>query len=203
VCTRQPDGTFTLNSSPDIRCYQDVTWFFMMPLTLVWYVVFGCGSAVYFILIFFNFNKWSKETNFNERNKFMLSRFRKKLYFWEAVVTLRKTILSILYIFLDEMLVIVAGIFLLFIGYLLHTNFVPFKRKFHNVMDYFVIIVTMATLFFGLLFYVDRFPDGTKAPLEYLAFTVIIGSTLIVVSMILWDANTRRKVNFIKLNSLE
>jgi divalent metal cation (Fe/Co/Zn/Cd) transporter len=114
-------------------------------------------------------------------------------------VTLRKTILSILYIFLDEMLVIVAGIFLLFIGYLLHTNFVPFKRKFHNLMDYFVIIVTMATLFFGLLFYVDRFPDGTKAPLEYLAFTVIIGSTLIVVSMILWDANTRRKVNSIKL----
>jgi hypothetical protein len=199
VCTRQPDGTFTLNSSPDIRCYQDVTWFFMMPLTLLWYVVFGCGSAVYFILIFFNFDKWSKETNFNERNKFMLSRFRKKLYFWEAVVTLRKTILSILYIFLDEMLVIVAGIFLLFIGYLLHTNFVPFKRKFHNLMDYFVIIVTMATLFFGLLFYVDRFPDGTKAPLEYLAFTVIIGSTLIVVSMILWDANTRRKVNSIKL----
>jgi hypothetical protein len=124
----------------------------------------------------------------------MLSRFRKKLYFWEAVVTLRKTILSILYIFLDEMLVIVAGIFLLFVGFLLHTNFVPFKRKFHNVMDYFVIIVTMTTLFFGLLFFVDRFPPGTKDPLEYLAFFVIIGSTLVVVSMILWDANTRRKV---------
>jgi hypothetical protein len=94
---------------------------------------------------------------------------------------------------LDDMLVIVAGIFLLFVGFLLHTNFVPFKRKFHNVMDYFVIIVTMTTLFFGLLFFVDRFPEGTKSPLEYLAFAVIIGSTLIVVSMILWDANTRRK----------
>jgi hypothetical protein len=91
------------------------------------------------------------------------------------------------------MLVIVAGIVLLFIGFLLHTNFVPFKRKFHNVMDYFVILVTITTLFFGFLFFVDNFPPGTKAPAEYLSFGIIIISTVIVISMILWDANTRRK----------
>jgi hypothetical protein len=201
VCTKQPDGVYTLNSSPDIRCYQDTTWFTMMPLTLVWYIIFGGGSAVYFILIYFKYSVWSKQTNFRERNKFMLSRFRNKLFFWEAVITLRKTILSILYIFLDEMLVIVCGIFLLYAGFLLHTNFVPFKRKFHNVMDYFVIIVTMTTLFFGLLFFVDRFPEGTKGIAEYVAFLVIIGSTIIVVSMILWDANTRRKNDKKKLKA--
>jgi hypothetical protein len=129
VCTTHPDGSQTLDSSPDIVCYRD-NWFTMMPLTLIWYIVFGFGSLLYFVLIFFKFSEWSKSTNFTERNKFMLSRFRKKLFFWEAVVTLRKTILSILYIFLDDMLVIVAGIFLLYAGFLLHTNFVPFKRKF-------------------------------------------------------------------------
>jgi hypothetical protein len=201
VCTKQTDGLYTLNGSPDIRCYQDATWLTMMPMTIVWYLIFGVGSAIYFILIFFNYTKWSKNLNFRERNKFMLSRFRNKLFFWEAVITLRKTILSVLYIFLDEMLVIVAGIFLLFIGFLLHTNFVPFKRKFHNVMDYFVIIVTMSTLFFGFLFFVDRFPEGTKGLAEWLAFIVIIGSTVIVVSMILWDANTRRKNDKKKLRN--
>jgi hypothetical protein len=192
VCTRQPDGISTLDASPDIICYQG-TWLYMLPLTLFWYLLFGGGSFLYFVLIFFNFKKWSVSKNFKERNKFMLSRFKRKYFFWEAVVTLRKTILSILYIFLDDMLVIVAGIVLLFAGFLLHTNFVPFKRKFHNVMDYFVIIVTMTTLFFGLLFFVDDFPAGTKQPAEYLSFSIIIISTLIVVLMILWDANTRRK----------
>jgi hypothetical protein len=156
ACTRQPDGTFTLEASPDIICYQG-TWLFMLPLTISWYLIFGGGSLFYFLLIYFNFKKWSQSTNFIERNKFMLSRFKKKYFFWEAVVTLRKTILSILYIFLDDMLVIVAGIILLFAGFLLNTNFVPFKRKFHNLMDYFVILVTMTTLFFGLLFFVDNF----------------------------------------------
>jgi hypothetical protein len=192
VCTRQPDGTNTLDASPDIICYQG-TWLYMLPLTLFWYLLFGGGSFLYFVLIFFNFKKWSTNKNFKERNKFMLSRFKRKYFFWEAVVTLRKTILSILYIFLDDMLVIVAGIVLLFAGFLLHTNFVPFKRKFHNVMDYFVIIVTMTTLFFGLLFFVDDFPAGTRQPAEYLSFSIIVISTFIVVLMILWDANTRRK----------
>jgi hypothetical protein len=192
ACTKQPDGIYTLDASPDITCYQG-QWLFMLPLTLFWYLLFGGGSLFYFVLIYFNFKKWSNSKNFVERNKFMLSRFKKKYFFWEAVVTLRKTILSILYIFLDDMLVIVAGIVLLFIGFLLHTNFVPFKRKFHNVMDYFVILVTITTLFFGFLFFVDNFPPGTKAPAEYLSFGIIIISTVIVISMILWDANTRRK----------
>jgi len=129
VCKLQPNGLYTLNNSPDIFCYQGI-WWYMFPLTLLWYALFGGGSLVYFSLIVFKFKNWSKSTNFNERNKFMLSRFKKRLFFWEAVITLRKTILSILYIFLDPMLVIVCGIFLLYVGFLLHTNFIPFKRKF-------------------------------------------------------------------------
>ena len=59
VCTQQPDGLFTLNSSPDIRCYFDATWFTMVPMTILWYLIFGGGSAIYFILIYFNYSKWS------------------------------------------------------------------------------------------------------------------------------------------------
>jgi hypothetical protein len=60
-------------------------------------------------------------------------------------------------------------------------------------MDYFIILVTMTTLFFGLLFFVDDFPTGTKEPAEYISFSIMIISTFIVAVMILWDANTRRK----------
>jgi hypothetical protein len=130
VCKLQPNGLYTLNNSPDIFCYEPGVWWYMFPLTILWYLLFGFGSFAYFVLIYFKYQSWSKSTNFNERNKFMLSRFKKRLYFWEAVITLRKTILSILNIFLAPMLVIVSGIFLMFVGFLLHTNFIPFKRKF-------------------------------------------------------------------------
>ena len=68
-------------------------------------------------------------------------------------------------------------------------------------MDYFVILVTMATLFFGLLFFVNKWPDidpvtgysALKVVSEWIAFWVLVISTVIVVGMILWDSNTRRK----------
>jgi hypothetical protein len=69
-------------------------------------------------------------------------------------------------------------------------------------MDYFIIIVTMMTLFFGLLFFVDDFPAGTKEPAEYLAFLIMIFSTVVVMIMILWDANTRRVKPNETLNSI-
>jgi hypothetical protein len=51
----------------------------------------------------------------------------------------------------------------------------------------------MATLFFGLLFYVKRFPSKeVELICEWIAFLVIIISTGIVFLMIVWDAYTRR-----------
>jgi len=60
-------------------------------------------------------------------------------------------------------------------------------------MDYFVILVTMSCLVFGLLFFVDSFPPGTKDLFEWIAFIVLILSTIIVIAMILWDARTRKR----------
>jgi hypothetical protein len=129
VCTKHPNGVLTLNSSPDIVCFQG-EWWIMAPITIATYILFGGGSILYFTTILVKYKDWEKSKNFIERNKFILKRFRKKLFFWEAVDTFRKCILSLLYIFLDEMLVIVTGILLLFSGFLLQSHFLPFKRKF-------------------------------------------------------------------------
>ena len=129
VCTRQPNGVMTLNASPDIICLEG-EWWIMAPITVICYIFFGGGACLYFALLIIKFKDWKKNKNFIERNKFILTRFRKNLFFWEAVDTIRKTIISIIYIFLDEMLVIVFGIVILYIGLLLQIHFVPFKRKF-------------------------------------------------------------------------
>jgi hypothetical protein len=71
-------------------------------------------------------------------------------------------------------------------------------------MEYFILLVSMATLFFGLLFYVKRFPSKeVEFICEWISFLVIITSTAIVVAMIIWDAYTRRVRNIHHLPNLE
>lgn len=83
---------------------------------------------------------------------------------------------------------------LIFIGLLIHMNYVPFKRKFHNIMEYFILMVTLVVLVCGLLFFINQFPtDGFKTFIQVVAILTMVGSTVFVISMILWDANTRKK----------
>jgi hypothetical protein len=132
--------------------------------------------------------------SFNMRFKFMLARFKRKYFYWEAVVTGRKLLISILNTFLKPMLVVVLAILVIIIALLLHMFAVPFRYKFHNIMEYVVLLSILIVLFLGLLFFVDQFPTaGTQQFCIWLATIVIILSTVIVVAMIIWDFFTRRK----------
>ncbi len=124
----------------------------------------------------------------------MLARFKRRYFYWEAVVTGRKLLISILNTFLKPMLVVVFGILIIIISLLAHMFAVPFRYKFHNLMEYIVLLSILLVLFFGLLFFVDKFPTrGAQDFCIYLAFVIIIGSTVVVVVMIVWDFFTRRK----------
>jgi hypothetical protein len=72
------------------------------------------------------------EKNFRERYRFLLLRFKRKLFYWEAVITARKLALSLLYTFLKPVQVVVFGIFVVFLALVLHFNFVPFRQVCYN-----------------------------------------------------------------------
>lgn len=94
------------------------------------------------------------------------------------------------------MFVMALAVAIIFIGLILQLQFVPFKRKFHNIMEYFILIATLIVLVCGLLFIIpiEKFPsEGFRKFIDILALVVIITSTVFVVGMILWDANTRKK----------
>jgi hypothetical protein len=252
VCTRQVNGSLTMDASPDIFCFKSESWFMMLPLSIVIYSFFGIGSIFFFVFLYtyskylkrkgvelakkFRISKinatkkaykeagtyykinqdtmdqpveqdiellklkkqedtWKKRTkDFDMRYKFMLSRFKRKYFYWEAVITFRKLTITILKTFLKPMLVVVFGIAIIFFALLLHIYAVPFRYKFHNIMEYVVLISTFLTLFFGLLFFVDRFPtDGTKQFAVWLATVIMLASTVGILLMIVWDFFTRRK----------
>lgn len=136
ICSSQPNGLFTLNSSPDIVCYSDPRWYTMLPFSvLVFIVLNGCSIAL-FIYLFLKIDMITRRGSmYRHRYKFVLQRFVNKFFFWEAVVTLRKTFISLLNIFFKPMLVITLAVGCIFAGMILHMKYVPFKRKFHNVCN--------------------------------------------------------------------
>jgi hypothetical protein len=193
VCTYQPAaGVYTLNSSTDIQCYTG-QWYFMLPFSLFIYLFFGVGALVLFTYIYQAKNRL-RNSDFDERFNFIIKRFKKARFYWEGVATIRKLTLSILYTFLKPMLVIVFCIFLQLISLILHIEFVPFKKKFHNVMEYMVLVTTLVILMFGLLFFVRKWPEPwMESASTVIVIIIIIASSVLLVAGVLWDINTRRK----------
>ncbi len=58
------------------------------------------------------------------------------------------------------MLVILFSMFVIFIAFLLQIHHQPYRRMFHNYMEYIILLSTEFLLFSALLFYVNQFPDN-------------------------------------------
>ena len=169
-----------------------------MPLSIISLILFGGGSMIYFMILILRYKKWKDKRFFKEINEFSLTKFKQKYFFWDLFDSLRKTTFSVLQVFFTAMTLMTFGILVIFIGLLSHFHFVPYKRKFHNLMEYFVLMATLLTLFSGLLFYVDALP-GRLFPiyLKYILITItmiiIIASNILVVIMFCYDVFLRRK----------
>jgi hypothetical protein len=86
VCTPQKNGSYTLNESSDILCFQG-DWWFLFPLAFVWYLVFGLGILLYFGLMVIQRKKNLKDELFQLRFRFVLLRFKNKFFYWKIVET--------------------------------------------------------------------------------------------------------------------
>jgi hypothetical protein len=57
----------------------------MFPLSVLWFVVFGFGTLIYFGFMIIQKNK--NDELFQYRFRFVLLRFKKKLFFWKIIET--------------------------------------------------------------------------------------------------------------------
>jgi uncharacterized cupredoxin-like copper-binding protein len=120
---------------------------------------------------------------------------------------------SILTVFFKPLFYITCGIAVVFFGMLAQVNFIPYRKKFHNLMEYFILLSTLLTLMAGLLlFVVDRDGGSTlvidpglrnflKSILPVITIILIVVSNVVVISMFLYDVYIRRKKDKIKLKN--
>lgn len=133
-CLPQPDGSRSLVSSPDIVCFGGRWWimlpFAMIILALVNLVIFG----VYFNMVtalWYNNQKLTK--SFKRKFRFMLFRFHKRFFYWNAVLSMKQILITLLVTFLKPSWIIVLVLGVIFGMLLMHMNCVPYKKKFHNM----------------------------------------------------------------------
>jgi len=121
----------------------------------------------------------------------LFSRFRDEKVYWEFFIILRKLLISCSVIFFSggfEMLIVLFSMLVIFVSFILQIHNVPYKRSFHNFMEYVVLLSIEALLFCALLFFVNDFPaPWIQDTLGWVCIAIIILSTIIIGILILID----------------
>jgi len=191
-------------------------WWVFFPFALVVLGCFGGGVIILFAYIACNRKKALTSRVFNARFRFLFIRFRDERIYWEIVIIFRKLAISAAVIYFSggsEMLIVLFSMLVIFIAFIAQTHNYPFRRGFHNVMEYCVLLSTEFLLFCALLFYVDEFPDEWNKPaLGWLCIINVVGSTILIGFLMLLDfiqqwredkEQTRRELEALKNRPLE
>jgi len=171
-------------------CYQG-KWWNLFPWSLAILLLFGLGILVLFSYIACNKKRILTSRTFNNRFRYLFSRFRDEKVYWELFVTGRKLLISVAVIFFSggfEMLIVLFSMLVIFISFILQIHNVPYKRPFHNIMEYIVLLSIEALLFSSLLFFVNAFPaPWVQNALGWVCIAIIIISTIIIFILIFFD----------------
>jgi hypothetical protein len=134
-CRRNPNGTYTLVSSPDLDCY-DKEWFShagVVVFFILIYVVVFPGALLW---AFFKFKDRVGTPWFNIRFGVVVAQFKDEHYFWEMVVLLKRALFSVIANIIGPVVNSATKLFLvtcLIFGFLVvEIVFLPFRSPLSN-----------------------------------------------------------------------
>jgi hypothetical protein len=134
-CRRNPNGTHTLVSSPDLDCY-DQEWFSHFGVVLffiILYVVIIPGALMW---AFFHYRNRVGTSWFNIRFGMIVAQYKDDLFFWELVLIVKRALFSIIANIIGPIVNSATKLFLvtcLIFGFLiLEIVFLPFRSAISN-----------------------------------------------------------------------
>jgi hypothetical protein len=208
-CTTVKDKLL-MDSERSVECYKG-DWWLYFPFSVATLITFGLGVIALFGYVLLFKKKIQASKTFNARFRFLFVRFRDERLFWQMIIIVRKLLISTAVIFFSgyPLLVILFSMFVMFSAFILQIHHVPYRRPFHNTMEYIVLLSTEILLFCALLFYVDDFPSSFQKEVIGVACIIIIGASsvgvalLIVLDFILQWFEDKKKAKVQFLQTLE
>jgi hypothetical protein len=134
-CRKNPNGSYTMVSSPDLDCY-DQQWLQhsgMVAFFIFLYILVFPGTL---LCVFFKFKDRIGTTWFNARFGVIVAQYKDELYFWELVILVKRAWFSIIANIIGPLVNSSTKLFLvtcLIFGFLvLEIVFLPYKSIISN-----------------------------------------------------------------------
>ncbi|KAJ3446356.1 insulin-like growth factor binding proteinn-terminal [Anaeramoeba flamelloides] len=182
----------------DNNCFEGFWLQKMLPLTIIFIVLYIIGIPILILYLLIKNSKILTEKQFDMKFGLLYSRYNKSFFYWEIVIMLRKLLLIILKIFLFDQiknLNIIFFIIILLIAMILQFKYKPYHENRHNILESFLLTVSICILFFGLIFNsseVDVTNNESLSLINVLMLMLII-SILFMVICTIFDVFTKIK----------
>ncbi|KAJ3426191.1 insulin-like growth factor binding proteinn-terminal [Anaeramoeba flamelloides] len=176
--------TYTLNTSPEYKCYDD-WWYNFLPFIIIFGILYIIGIPAFLVWSLWYHSKKVDEKIFKQRLGLLTNRFKKEWFFWEFVITIRKFLVVIFVLYLSNVpraqLIIFNIIFLFSI--LMQASCNPFNTRPRNFLEFSLLTITQLILLFGMIFYSQEINIISHNGKNYLANFIIF---LLAFSFVFW-----------------
>jgi hypothetical protein len=188
-CTLRPDGTWTLDASPSLLCF-DPWWMDLLPIGIFGVAVYGIGIPIAFAAIVYRNRRQLRIPRVFRRFSALYFEYRDEYAFWGSTAMLEKFTIGVASTYLSGYLslqIVVLLVILLTI-LLLGSAYQPMVEHRNNTLENVLRFCMCCVLLCGLLFQSGKFPSRfANLALTWACLAVIAGAVLFVIWIVVAD----------------
>ncbi len=152
ACTKQNDGTLTLDAKPSIRCYEDTEHTDVVGMASIFIFLYVIGIPVTIFACLFRYRH--RLSTVRKSLGFLFQRYEEQYYFWEVVILIRKLALVCVSLFLisDPLQGAIFSLGVLLLSLVFQSAAAPFLFEHNDVLEFIMLFNNFLVLFSGIIF---------------------------------------------------
>lgn len=172
-CEEMKPGEFWVTGL-EVKCWEGRHLTYALAVALPALVIWGVGVPGLILCSIVIQRKRLRDLSVKIRFGYLFSGFTESQFYWEFVVIYRRFLIIVIVTFCSQMSKMAQALMalsVLLLALLLHHHSKPYSHISLNIMENRSLLVSIATIFFGL-FYLD---DSLNSAVSYICFALILG----------------------------
>ncbi|KAJ6253713.1 insulin-like growth factor binding protein [Anaeramoeba flamelloides] len=195
-CEKNEDQVWRMSQYPSIVCYE--SWYYKHLIWVLFFaIIYLPGIPILLVCLMVRYSKKLNEDDFDSLFGLISYRYSKTWFFWEIVVMMRKLLMVIIRIFLrnSPAMQVILCIIIILIALLLQAKIKPYLVKRHNHLEFYLLLISEAVLFSGLIFQSNDFEQNSKQSI--MLASAVVGMIVLgaVVTVLIVISEIRHRLN--------
>eukprot|EP00949_MAST-11_sp_MAST-11-sp1_P003667 g3667.t1 len=201
-CLEIAPGLVRLSSDPDIPCFGRTHLVYIFSVGLPSLMIYIVGVPVVAVVILRRMDVRDKLFKSREESytasvyEFLYGGFRRSMYFWEAVILLRKVLLNVILVTMQETSPISQALavqLMLFASVSLHFVFRPYEEDVLNNIELWSLALSCCTLYVGLFLFDSGGSDAMKQILSVLIVSMyLVSAAAFLIGLCIFAKKSRK-----------